>query len=210
MVVVLLLIAGGLTWYLLVGSKTAAPVANNQIVAPIETPTVTPTPDPIAGWKIHENVCGFTVKYPEDYTVDDTLETCTARHHNNGSIKSSDNGQAFTLNIAVDPNPKTTNFDDELKAYFPIAKDQQISTTIAGFPAIKFKTSENEQAGTDGNGISTGAIVLVKGKFYQFNLTGVPESEAIFDQMLSTLVFEESSSISAEGTVTVSPTPQAN
>jgi len=201
LILLLLLLLGAVVYFFFLGPKAATAPENTQVIAPIETPTVTPTPDPTFGWQTHENICGFTIKYPEDYIVEDTLKSCPARHHNNGYIKSPDNGETLTMNIAVDPKPKSTNFDDELSSYYPISKDQQISTTIAGNPAVKFRVSENEQAGKDGNGISTGALILVNGKFYQFNLTGVPESVAIFEQMITTLVFEEASSISAEGTV---------
>lgn len=206
LVVILLVVGAGVAWMYMQGqnAQKAAEEAQKTAVVPTATPAI--APDPTADWKVYTSACGFTIKYPEDHNLEDAPATCVARHQGNGSIVSSDNGQTFYLNIAVDPKPKTTNFEDELKAYYPTSKDNQIPTTVAGFQAIKFKVSENEQAGKNGNGISTGVIILADGKFYQFNLIGVPESEEVFDQMLTTFKIVEQPTVSPAASGSASTT----
>ena len=190
----ILVVVVGTDAYFLIKQKEIH-IESGPVTEITTSPTIVPT-EPIisqipaldkSNWKTYIGHCGFSLKYPETYSVE-TLQSCPEGHHQDGSITSPDYGQTLLINIYVDNTPSSTNFDDEIESYLGWTKPNQEVTSLMGNPAIKLKYNENEQAGFDG-GVSTGILILKDKKFFQFNVTGDETTISIFDQILSTFKF---------------------
>jgi len=158
-------------------------VKNEELI--INTPTVTPTPDPTADWKTYTNSeYGFSFKYPSDF-LDKKM--------NDNSVILSVGSKDYSLSLKADSDLDI--YTDEIKDIKKLFDTKEQNVNIKGIGPYTAYLRSIQSAGGE---FSFFRIILIPIKSYMFDLSLSPKdendfatSEELADQILSTFKFIE-------------------
>lgn len=86
-VLAVLILGGAGYWYATHYQKSGQPITNPIQVAPLSTPSPTPTTNETAGWRTYNNTkYGFSISFPANVTADDGVEDFVQSFPNGSKI----------------------------------------------------------------------------------------------------------------------------
>lgn len=194
----LVALAGGM-YFLGQQKSNQQPVAQTNI----PTPTVTPTPDPMAGWKTFTNETkGYSLKYPasldvinwdkyEDKGTSVAFCDCPPGGKDSGAI-------IWSMTIEILPLSKYKTIENYISSSYKLAlKDILLQpTTVATIPAKRMKL--DKELPYSAYSVPTDNIYFIKDNSIYSIIRSVPEiTDDDFEKMLQSFKFSESSSASS-------------